>query len=187
MRALLLSSILFSTSLLSGNTWALSYEYTNSVCAEVVIQDKVTRNCSGHAEFKDNGSGKFSMNVQFKVGDFEIADNKTKRRYDRNIKANEQKEITFRSPEFTAKEWTDKLKGIFQLINAELIIGEDRVALKDSMLIKKKLGEEVSYQIESIVPLDKATFINLPRGLKGTRTFHLTLVVPETEIKGTKF
>lgn len=179
---------------LSTNTWAISYEYTTTVCAEVVVQDKVTRNCSGHAEFKDVGAGKYSMIVQFKVGDFEIEDVKTNKRYGKNLKANEQKDMTFQSPPFTANEWTEKLKGIFQLINAELIIGEtnkedkiDKVELKDSLLIKKKLGDEVSYQIESIVPLEKAPFIHLPRGLKGTKTFHLTLVIPETEIKGTKF
>lgn len=173
--------------LISANTWALEFEYTTNVCAELVVQDKISRNCSGHAEFKDNGSGKYAMVVGFRVGDFEISDSKTKRRYDKNLKANEQKEIIFRSPEFTANEWSEKLKGIFHLINAELIIGEDTVALKDTMLIKKKLGDDVSYQIESIIPLDKAKFISLPKGLKSAKSFHLTLLVPDTEIKGTKF
>jgi hypothetical protein len=43
------------------------------------------------------------------------------------------------------------------------------------------------YQIEAVIPIEKAQFIHLPKGLKGTKTIHLTLVIPQSEIKGTKF
>lgn len=183
----LVVSLFISLVIGSEKTMALTYEDAASVCSEVTIQDKITRNCSGRAEFKDVGNGKHSLNVWFKVGDFEIQDIEAKKRYDKNLKANEEKEIVFRSPEFTSSEWSENLKSIFRLLDAVLIVGEEKIKVTDSLLVKKTLGGKVSYQVDAIVPTDKAPFIKLPPGLRGARTIHLTLLVPESEIKGTKF
>lgn len=180
--------VLLMTTFICANTWALTYdENLSSVCAELVIQDKIATNCRGTAEFKDAGNGKFSLQASMKAGDFEIQDPKTKKDYDKIIKKNEAKVISFRSPEFTANEWSDKLKRNFRLIDAILLIGNDKVKVDDSMLLKKKLAQFSSYQVEIIVPLEKAPFIQLPPELKGARTFHLTITIPDTQIKGTKF
>jgi len=178
-----LTTILFCTS-----TWALSYdENNNSICAELVIQDKVAVNCRGRGEFKETGKGKFTLTVSMMAGDFEIQDSATKKNFDKIIKRNETKEMVFRSPEFTANEWSDKLKRNFRLIDAVLMIGEDKVKLEDSMLLKKKLAQFSSYQVEIIVPFEKTPFITLPPELKGARSFHLTITIPDSQIKGTKF
>jgi hypothetical protein len=166
---------------------ALSYDNPPTVCAEVRVQDKSSTNCDGKAEFKEMKDGKFSLVVSFKVGDFEIDDPKTKQRYEKNIKKEQKKVIVFETPEFTANEWTEKLKGTFQLLDTRLIIGKNKVPLTDTIMIKKHDGENVSYQVDAVVPVDKADFIKLPSGLKGTTTSHLMLIVPQTEIKGTKF
>jgi len=180
--------VLLMTSIFCANTWALSYdENMSSVCAEVVILDKIATNCRGQAEFKDSGNGKFFLKASMKAGDFEIQDAVTKKNFDKLIKKNESKEIIFHSPEFTDKEWSDKLKRNFRLIDAVLMIGEDKVKLEDSMLLKKKLAKFSSYQVEIIVPFNKAPFIKLPPELKGARSFHFTITIPDSEIKGTKF
>lgn len=187
MRVTVLLTFIISVFAFSANTMDLTYEDADLVCAEVTIQDKVTRNCSGRAEFKGTGSGKHSLNVWFKVGDFEIQDREAKKRYDKDLKANERKEILFRSPEFTASEWTENLKGVFRLIDAVLVVGDDKIKVTDSLLVKKTLAGKVSYQVDIVVPTEKTPFIKLPPGLRGARTIHLTLFVPESEIKGTKF
>jgi hypothetical protein len=171
----------------SANTFALSYEYQTTVCAEITVQDKSTKNCAGNAVFNQASAGKYNLVITFKVKDFEIEDSRTNKKFEKTIERNLQKNIIFQSPEFTAEEWTEKLKDVFHLIKAELIVAEDNLIITDAMLLKKKVNEEMVYQIEAVIPIEKAQFIHLPKGLKGTKTIHLTLVIPQSEIKGTKF
>jgi hypothetical protein len=92
----------------SANTFALSYEYQTTVCAEITVQDKSTKNCAGNAVFNQASAGKYNLVITFKVKDFEIEDSRTNKKFEKTIERNLQKNIIFQSPEFTAEEWTKR-------------------------------------------------------------------------------
>lgn len=172
--------------LMAGNSMAISYEEETTVCAELKILDKSTYNCNGRAEFKEE-NGKYFLEVLFRISDFEIDDTKTRNIYRPKLKEDRRKQIIFQSPSYSADDWTQKLKEKVNLVTAKLLIGKDQFQLKDSVILKKKSGADVSYQIDGVIPLKEAVFITPPKGLKSATTAHLTLLVPLTEIKGLKF
>jgi hypothetical protein len=165
---------------------ALTYRYTDKICAEIRVNDKTVHNCEGHASFKKGPSGKYMMEVAFKTNEFVGADSASKKTLENDVKGTSN-ELVLVTPEFTEQEWGTNLKSKFALVDTHMIVGDKKVKLSDTMILKKQNGKDQAYQIDAIVPSEQSSVIKLPAGVTAPKSTHLRMIVPQSDIEGTKF